>query len=344
MFSITASLVRLFVSWNVRTIPILAVLCGATPLISMPSNCHRPRFGSSNPVSRLKNVVLPAPFGPIRAVIEPRWTSTCSTSTAIRPPKWRTMSRATRIGSGFGTAGLRLGTSRAPPWRQLRRRRRGGWRRRHRPSKAISLRLPNTPCGRNTISSISIRPDQRERDLPDLGRLDQREVADLHRTVLGELAQRVVDEHEDRPEQHRPDDRARHLRHTAEHQRRQHVERHVAAVVVGLHGTAVEGEDHPRERADHAAEDQRLHLVAVDVLAEAAHRSLVLADRLQHPPPRALHQDVDERPEDARRAAQPTISVHISRPGEREPPEPVLVGLLEADVGAEPVGTRRRSR
>ena len=41
-----------------------------------PSNVHRPVFGSSKPVSRLKNVVLPAPFGPIRAVISLRWTST----------------------------------------------------------------------------------------------------------------------------------------------------------------------------------------------------------------------------------------------------------------------------
>ena len=39
-----------------------------------PSNCHAPLSGLSKPVSRLNNVVLPAPLGPISAVIAPRWT------------------------------------------------------------------------------------------------------------------------------------------------------------------------------------------------------------------------------------------------------------------------------
>ena len=36
-----------------------------------PSKVHRPLSGLSKPVSRLKNVVLPAPLGPISAVIAP---------------------------------------------------------------------------------------------------------------------------------------------------------------------------------------------------------------------------------------------------------------------------------
>ena len=51
-------------------------------------------------------MVLPAPFGPISAVMAPRWISTCSTSTAVRPPNCRTTLSATRIGSGFGAPGL----------------------------------------------------------------------------------------------------------------------------------------------------------------------------------------------------------------------------------------------
>ena len=42
--------------------------------------------GLSKPVIRLKNVVLPAPLGPISAVMMPRWTSRWSTSTAVMPP------------------------------------------------------------------------------------------------------------------------------------------------------------------------------------------------------------------------------------------------------------------
>src|SRR5262245_2838824 len=76
------------------------------PLMSWSLNDQRPVSGRSNPVSRLKNVVLPAPLGPISAVIAPRCTSTWSTLTATRPPKWRVTPSATTIGSGFPTPGL----------------------------------------------------------------------------------------------------------------------------------------------------------------------------------------------------------------------------------------------
>src|SRR5690606_12206979 len=49
--------------------------------------------------------VLPAPFGPIRAVMTPRWISMCWTSTALRPPNVRVMSSPTTIGSGLATPG-----------------------------------------------------------------------------------------------------------------------------------------------------------------------------------------------------------------------------------------------
>ena len=74
------------VSWNVRTIPARATRAAETPPSDRPSNVHVPVLGLSNPVSRLKSVVLPAPLGPIRAVMAPRWTSMWSTSTASMPP------------------------------------------------------------------------------------------------------------------------------------------------------------------------------------------------------------------------------------------------------------------
>ena len=89
MFSMTDILVRLLVSWNVRTMPIAAVSCAATFAISCPLKLHVPWLGVSKPVSRLKNVVLPAPLGPMSAVMEPRCTSQCCTSTAVMPPKVR---------------------------------------------------------------------------------------------------------------------------------------------------------------------------------------------------------------------------------------------------------------
>ena len=91
MLSITVIRLRALVSWKVRTMPALATL-GAEVLSSLaPSKDQCAPLpaddGLSKPVIRLKNVVLPAPLGPISAVIRPRWTSRCSTSTAVMPPK-----------------------------------------------------------------------------------------------------------------------------------------------------------------------------------------------------------------------------------------------------------------
>jgi hypothetical protein len=106
MFSITDRRVSDFVSWNVRTMPLLANRCGAARPISFPSKLQRPVSGRSKPVSRLKNVVLPAPLGPMSAVMRPRWTCTFSTSTATRPPNARRIPLAVRIGSGLSAPGV----------------------------------------------------------------------------------------------------------------------------------------------------------------------------------------------------------------------------------------------
>src|SRR6478736_8450078 len=53
----------------------------------------------------LKSVVLPAPLGPIRAVIAWRGISRWSTSTAVRPPKRRVTLSITMMGSVLATPG-----------------------------------------------------------------------------------------------------------------------------------------------------------------------------------------------------------------------------------------------
>src|SRR5690606_1709701 len=87
-----------------------AVLYAGMPASEVPSKDHAPAFGLSKPVSRLKSVVLPAPFGPMRAVIALRGISRWSTSTAVRPPKTRRTPSTTMIGSTLGTPG------RISPW------------------------------------------------------------------------------------------------------------------------------------------------------------------------------------------------------------------------------------
>ena len=61
--------------WKVRTSPAAATACGGLPPIGRPSKRTVPRSGRKKPATRLNSVVLPAPFGPISAVIEPRPTS-----------------------------------------------------------------------------------------------------------------------------------------------------------------------------------------------------------------------------------------------------------------------------
>ena len=79
MLSITVIRFSDLVNWKVRTIPALATLEAPVRFRVLPSKDQaaplRAEVGRSKPVMRLKKVVLPAPLGPIRAVMIPRWTS-----------------------------------------------------------------------------------------------------------------------------------------------------------------------------------------------------------------------------------------------------------------------------
>src|SRR5438132_7330815 len=73
---------------------------GERPAISMPSSRMRPLSGFSAPVIRLKNVLLPAPLGPITAVSDPSAKFSVMSSAALTPPNdlesCRTSSMASR--------------------------------------------------------------------------------------------------------------------------------------------------------------------------------------------------------------------------------------------------------
>jgi hypothetical protein len=72
--------------WKVRPIPRFVIACGGSPVMSSSSNSIRPLVGLYTPVSMLKKVVLPAPFGPIRLMVDPRGMVKSTLSTATRPP------------------------------------------------------------------------------------------------------------------------------------------------------------------------------------------------------------------------------------------------------------------
>ena len=61
--------------WNVRATPRAVMRSARQPVMSWPSNTRRPALGASTPVTRLKSVVLPAPFGPITAWMAPGSTT-----------------------------------------------------------------------------------------------------------------------------------------------------------------------------------------------------------------------------------------------------------------------------
>src|SRR6266498_5642903 len=83
--------------WKVRPIPRCVISCGLRLRLQMPkrfvsrtsspSKTIRPAVGGKIPVTRLKNVVLPAPFGPISPTIRPSSTSRSTSSRAAKPPK-----------------------------------------------------------------------------------------------------------------------------------------------------------------------------------------------------------------------------------------------------------------
>src|SRR4051812_3477102 len=104
MLSRTVSEVNSSSRWNVRATPRRARLNGASAVMSSPSSNTTPDEGCSNPVTQLNNVVLPAPFGPIKPVIAPASAATSTDDNADAPPNFMPRPRHSRS----DTADLRL--------------------------------------------------------------------------------------------------------------------------------------------------------------------------------------------------------------------------------------------
>ena len=75
----------------------------ACAVMSWPLKMMRPRVGLRNLVSRLKQVVLPAPFGPIKAWMVPRLTRRLTPLTATKPANSLVRSSVSRIISSLIT-------------------------------------------------------------------------------------------------------------------------------------------------------------------------------------------------------------------------------------------------
>src|SRR5712691_5817053 len=86
-FSSAFRLAKSWTFWNVRARPSAAMRCGGQPVMSDPSKQMRPSLGVRRPEIMLNVVVLPAPLGPIIAVMAPRSRVNETCETATSPPK-----------------------------------------------------------------------------------------------------------------------------------------------------------------------------------------------------------------------------------------------------------------
>src|SRR5918998_3741620 len=264
MFSITVRRDSALVSWKVRTMPFCATRWAGSPRRGLPSSDHTPVLGLSKPVSRLNSVVLPAPFGPIRPVMTPRWNSMWSTLTALRRPKRRVSPSATRMGSVLrapGSSGTPSNASTlifvnpevAPVW-----------------VVSVIARSPGRQGDLSPVAEDALWPEHHEQDEAQAHEHEPH-LADLHPAqdavgdlvVLDRLPQHVLAERHEHPEDHRADDRPPDRGGAAEDEAGVGEEGRGRAVVVGLDRAGRDRQHHARQRPDHAADDQALHLVGV---------------------------------------------------------------------------------
>ena len=85
-FSRTVMEAKVAVIWKVRPTPSRHTARGGRPLMSLPSMRTVPASGGIWPLSMLKQVLLPAPLGPMRASIWPASTVKDTPRTAWTPP------------------------------------------------------------------------------------------------------------------------------------------------------------------------------------------------------------------------------------------------------------------
>src|SRR6266566_3288457 len=74
-------------AWKVRAIPSRAIAWASRPVSRRPRKTTSPAAGAKRPVSALKSVVFPEPFGPITPTVSPSATTTSTPSRATSPPK-----------------------------------------------------------------------------------------------------------------------------------------------------------------------------------------------------------------------------------------------------------------
>ncbi len=116
MFSRTDSPSMTLGTCVLMPMPSRAISCGCQPVVSWPSIRISPALGVSMPARHLKNVLLPAPFGPIRQRSSSRRRKKSTPSTALTPPNRMVTPRVSSTMSAIGASPGRARTvPRGPP-------------------------------------------------------------------------------------------------------------------------------------------------------------------------------------------------------------------------------------
>ena len=84
-FSATVIEAKVAATWNVRPTPRRQMSPGAMPAVLLPNIVMRPVVGASWPSIMAKQVLLPAPFGPMSARISPASSAKLTSRTAWKP-------------------------------------------------------------------------------------------------------------------------------------------------------------------------------------------------------------------------------------------------------------------
>jgi hypothetical protein len=108
-----------------------------------------------------------------------------------------------------------------------------------------------------------------------------------HQPPVVEQRAELVLEHD---EQDGAPHRAHEVVHAAQHHHQERIGRVLPAQRVGVHAAHEEREHAARQPGDGRRQHEARELHPVDVVAQAGHALLVVADRLEQPPERRMHQ------------------------------------------------------
>ncbi len=298
-FSSTVMLLKTRRFWKLRAMPRSTIVCAGRPVMSSPMKRICPPLGASRPVTTLKNVDFPEPFGPISATIcsghhgEIEFLDGGDAAEALDQLAGLEDRRAGRQIEALGNAAQRRRDFAARRQRRL-----------------LRMRERRRRAARRNQPLPAIEHHQDENDAEDqLDRLD--EIDTLEKADMGEAAERMRPFRQilqepglQKLQKQRAEHDARNAAHAAEHDHDQHHDRHREHEHFRrrrLQFCDVEGAGRSSE-AGADGEGQQFELHPVD--AHGARCDLVFTDR--HPgtaDARILEPNADENEEHDHRDA-----------------------------------------